>query len=45
MNKAKKVLNIKSNIYQAIKLKRTAGNFQWSFEKLEKIAPVQKKPG
>ena len=45
MNKAKKTLNIKSNIYQAIKLKRTAGNFQWSFEKLEKIAPVQKKSG
>lgn len=45
MNKAKKVLGIKSDIYKAIKLKRTAGNFQWSFEKLDEIAPVVPKSG
>ena len=45
MPEAKKALGIKSNIYSAIKLGRTAGNFQWSFEKLEKMAPVQPKSG
>lgn len=45
MNQAKKTLGIKSNIYQAIKLKRLAGNFQWSFDKVSKIAPVQPKSG
>lgn len=45
MAEAKKTLKIKSNICAAIKLGRTCGNFQWSFEKLEKIAPVQPKSG
>lgn len=45
MPAAKKALNIKSDIYKAIRLGRTAGNFQWSFEKLEKMEPVQPKSG
>lgn len=45
MSQAQKSLNIKSNIYQAIKLGRTAGNYQWSFEKLERMSKVQPKAG
>lgn len=45
MQEAKNKLNIKSNIYSAIKLGRTAGNFQWSFEKLNKMPKVQSKSG
>lgn len=45
MADAKRALGIKSDIYKAIKLNRTAGNFQWRFEKLEEIAPVQPKAG
>lgn len=39
MAEAKKATGIKSDIYKAIKLGHTVGNFQWSFEKLNKIAP------
>lgn len=42
---AKKALGIKSNIYNAIKLGRTAGGFQWSFERLNKMPKVQPKSG
>ena len=42
MPEAKKKLGITSNIYQAIKLGRTAGNFQWRFEKYDKIDPWEK---
>lgn len=45
MNQAKKALGITSNIYTAIKLKRTAGDFQWSFEKLNKMPPIYPKNG
>lgn len=45
MASAKKALGITSNIYQAIKLNRTAGGFQWSFEKLDKMPPVKPKSG
>lgn len=45
MAKAKKILGIKSNIYRAIKLGRTAGNFQWTFEKFPEIAPIKPKSG
>ena len=45
MGAAKKVLGIKSDIYKAIKLGRTAGNFQWSFEKLDRMPKVQPKAG
>lgn len=45
MQEAKNKLGIKSNIYQAIKLGRTAGNFQWSFEKFDKITKFQTKSG
>lgn len=45
MGAAKKALGIKSDIYKAIKLGRTAGNFQWSFEKLSKMPKVQPKSG
>lgn len=41
MQEAKNKLGIKSNIYNAIKLGRTCGNYQWSFELLDKIAPVE----
>lgn len=44
MTKAKKATGIKSDIYKAIKLGRTAGNYQWSFEKLPKIAQIKPKP-
>ena len=45
MQQAKNELNIKSNIYSAIKLNQIAGGYQWSFEKLEKLAPIQSKSG
>ena len=45
MQEAKNTLGIKANIYQAIKLKQICGGFQWSFEKLEKIAPIKPKAG
>lgn len=45
MQEAKNKLGIKSNIYNAIKLKQTCGGFQWSFEKLEEIAPIKPKSG
>lgn len=42
MPAAKKALGIKSDIYKAIKMGRTAGGFQWSFQKFDKIAPYKK---
>ena len=45
MAKAKKATGIKSDIYKAIRLGRIAGNYQWSFEKLEKMPKVQPKAG
>lgn len=45
MADAKRTLGIKSDIYKAIRLNRTAGNFQWRFEKLDEIAPAQPKAG
>lgn len=45
MAEAKKALGIKSDIYKAIKLGRMAGDFQWSFERLDSIAPVKLKSG
>ena len=45
IQEAKNTLGIKANIYQAIKLKQICGGFQWSFEKLEKIAPIKPKAG
>lgn len=45
MTKAKRKLGIKSDIYRAIKLGRSAGGFQWSFEKLPKIKKIQPKAG
>jgi hypothetical protein len=45
MQEAKNKLGITSNIYQAIKLKRTAGGFQWKFEKFDKIDKVIEKSG
>lgn len=45
MQEAKNKLGIKTNIYQAIKLGQLCGGFQWSFEKLEAIAPVKPKSG
>ena len=45
MQEAKNILGIKANIYQAIKLKQICGGFQWSFEKLEEIAPIKPKAG
>lgn len=45
MQEAKNKLNIKANIYTAIKLGQTCGGYQWSFEKLEAIAPVKPKSG
>lgn len=45
MQEAKNKLGIKSNIYKAIKLNQTCGGFQWSFEKLEEIAPITPKSG
>jgi hypothetical protein len=45
MSEAKKALGIKSDIYKAIRLGRTAGDFQWSFEKIEKMEPIKPKSG
>lgn len=45
MPSAKRALGIKSDIYKAIKLGRTAGNYQWSFQKFDKIAPYPQKSG
>lgn len=45
MPEAKKKLGIKSDIYKAIRLKRQAGGFQWSFEKLPKMPSLQSKAG
>ena len=42
---ARKQLGFTSDIYKAIKLGRTAGGFQWSLEKLDKVAPVKPKNG
>lgn len=42
---AKKHLGIKSSIYNAIKLGNTAGGFQWSFEKLDKMPKLKPKSG
>lgn len=42
---AKRGANTKSNIYRAIQLGQTAGGFQWSFEKLERMNPVKPKNG
>lgn len=41
MPAAKKALGIKSDIYKAIKMGRTVGGFQWSFQKFDKIAPLK----
>ena len=40
MAEAKRATGIKSDIYKAIKLGRLAGNYQWSFEKIEKMSKV-----
>ena len=45
MAEAKRATGIKSDIYKAIKLGRLAGNYQWSFEKIEKMSKVQAKSG
>lgn len=45
MTQAKKATGVTSDIYKAIKLGRTAGNYQWSFEKLAEISPVKSKSG
>lgn len=45
MADAKRATGIKSDIYKAIRLGRLAGNYQWSFEKLEKMPKVQNKAG
>lgn len=45
MGAAKKALGIKSDIYKAIKLGRLVANYQWSFEKLEKMPKIQPKSG
>lgn len=42
---AKNSLNIKGDIYKAIKLGRQCGNFQWTFEKFDSIAPIKPKAG
>lgn len=42
---AQKSLNIKSSIYNAIKLGRTCGDFQWRFEKFDSISKVLPKNG
>ncbi len=43
MNQAKKSLNIKGNIYQAIKLQNICNGFQWRFEKYDSILkPINK---
>lgn len=45
MQEAKNILGIKANIYKAIKLRQTCGNYQWSFDKLDNMPPVQSKAG
>lgn len=45
MQEAKNILNIKSNIYNAIKLQQLCGGYQWSFEKLDKMPPIKPKSG
>lgn len=45
MAEAKKATGIKSDIYKAVKLGRTAGGFQWNFEKLDRMPEVQSKSG
>lgn len=45
MAEAKKILGIKSDIYKAIRLGRLSGNFQWSFEKLDKMPKIIPKSG
>jgi len=45
MAEAKKATGIKSDIYRAIRLGRTAGNFQWSFEKLDKMPKIKPRAG
>lgn len=45
MQEAKNTLGIKANIYNAIKLNQLCGGYQWSFEKLDSIAPTQPKSG
>lgn len=45
MQEAKNILGIKTNIYQAIKLGQLCGGYQWSFEKLDAIAPIKPKSG
>lgn len=45
MSQARKLTGIKSDMYKAIKLGRTAGGYQWSFEKLESMPCVKPKNG
>lgn len=45
MPEAKKKTGIRSDIYKAIRLKRQAGGFQWSFEKLPKMPALPSKGG
>lgn len=45
MAEAKKATGIKSDIYKAVKLKRTAGGFQWNFERLDRMPEVLPKSG
>lgn len=42
---AKKAVHTTASIYQAIKLGQLCKGYQWSFEKLNKIAPVKPKKG
>lgn len=44
-NTAKRNLNIAGDIYKAIRLNQTCGGFQWRFEKLNEIAPIESKSG
>ena len=45
MQEAKNKLGIKSDIYKAIRLNQLCGGFQWRFEKLKCIAPIESKSG
>lgn len=45
MQQAKNKLGIKANIYTAIKLNQICGGFQWRFDKLNEISPVNPKSG
>ena len=45
MAEAKKATGIKSDIYKAVKLGRTAGGYQWHFEKLDYMPEVVPKSG